>query len=46
MVQAPTMPTLDLAIATGRYQIAAEIGLPTTPERMRANVDDLVRVPA
>ncbi|PXA86093.1 DUF2065 domain-containing protein [Nostoc sp. 3335mG] len=40
-----TVLTLDLATAIGLYWIAAGIGLLTAPDRMRAMVDDLVRVP-
>jgi uncharacterized protein YjeT (DUF2065 family) len=45
MVHTLTVLTLDLAIAIGLYWIAAGIGLLTAPDRMRAMVDDLVRVP-
>jgi uncharacterized protein YjeT (DUF2065 family) len=45
MVHTLTVLTLDLATAIGLYWIAAGIGLLTAPERMRAMVDDLVRVP-
>ena len=45
MVHTLTVLTLDLATAIGLYWIAAGIGLLLAPERMRAMVDDLVRVP-
>jgi uncharacterized protein YjeT (DUF2065 family) len=45
MVHTLTVLTLDLATAIGLYGIAAGIGLLTAPDRMRAMVDDLVRVP-
>jgi uncharacterized protein YjeT (DUF2065 family) len=45
MIHTLTVLTLDLAIAIGLYWIAAGIGLLTAPERMRAMVDDLDRVP-
>ena len=45
MVHTLTVLTLDLATAIGLYWIAAGIGLWLAPERMRAMVDDLVRVP-
>jgi len=45
MIHTLTVLTLDLATAIGLYWIAAGIGLLTAPDRMRAMVDDLVRVP-
>jgi uncharacterized protein YjeT (DUF2065 family) len=45
MVHTLTVLTLDLATAIGLYGIAAGIGLLRAPDRMRAMVDDLVRVP-
>jgi uncharacterized protein YjeT (DUF2065 family) len=45
MIHTLTVLTLDLATAIGLYWIAAGIGLLIAPERMRAMVDDLVRVP-
>ena len=45
MVHTLTVLTLDLATAIGRYWIAAGIGLLLAPGRMRAMVEDLVRVP-
>ena len=45
MVHTLTVLTLDLATAIGLYWIAAGIGLLLAPGRMRAMVDDLVRVP-
>jgi uncharacterized protein YjeT (DUF2065 family) len=45
MVHTLTVLTLDLATAIGLYWIAAGIGLLTAPERMRAMVDDLERIP-
>jgi uncharacterized protein YjeT (DUF2065 family) len=45
MVHTLTVLTLDLATAIGLYWIAAGIGLLIDPARMRAMVDDLVRVP-
>lgn len=45
MIHTLTVLTLDLATAIGLYWIAAGIGLLMAPERMRAMVDDLVRVP-
>jgi len=45
MVHTLTVLTLDLATAIGLYWIAAGIGLLLAPGRMRAMVEDLVRVP-
>jgi uncharacterized protein YjeT (DUF2065 family) len=45
MVHTLTVLTLDLATAIGLYWIAAGIGLLIAPERMRALVDDLDRLP-
>jgi uncharacterized protein YjeT (DUF2065 family) len=45
MIHTLTVLTLDLATAIGLYWIAAGIGLLIDPARMRAMVDDLVRVP-
>jgi uncharacterized protein YjeT (DUF2065 family) len=45
MIHTLTVLTLDLATAIGLYWIATGIGLLMAPDRMRAMVDDLVRVP-
>jgi uncharacterized protein YjeT (DUF2065 family) len=45
MVHTLSVLTLDLATAIGLYWIAAGIGLLAAPERMRAMVEDLDRLP-
>jgi uncharacterized protein YjeT (DUF2065 family) len=45
MIHTLAVLTLDLATAIGLYWIAAGISLLLDPARMRAMVDDLVRVP-